>query len=84
MNARQSRAELLASLVLLRANAIAKRPPSEWPRHLAMARYVALAREAAAGRAGPGWRAEVNGLLPVVLGPIPQARRAVRMPRRSA
>jgi hypothetical protein len=85
MSTRRSRAELRAALAITRASALARRPPAEWPRHHALARYAMLARQAAAGLADRAWRIEMNALRPVVLGPIPARGAApLRTPRRPA
>jgi hypothetical protein len=85
MSTRRSRAELRATLAIARASALARRPPGEWPRRNALARFAMLARQAAAGLTGREWYLEMNALRPVVLGPIPTRRRAVlRTPRRPA
>lgn len=84
MSIRRSRAEERATLIIARASELSRRPPAEWPWRYALARYVMLARQAAAGLAGPAWRVEMNRLRPVVLGPIPQRAVALRTPRRPA
>jgi hypothetical protein len=80
-----SRAALHAQLAIARASASARRPAAAWPPGFALARYLILSRQAAAGLAGASWRVEMNVLRPLVLGPVPAPRRTVvRAPRRSA
>jgi len=81
MSTRRSRAEARAALTIARVSELSRRPPSEWPRRHALARYVMLARQAAAGLAGPTWRIEMNGLRPIVLGPLPRRAAAQGRPR---